>query len=132
METSSFLTDNNLVWTTQLAGHLTYGPVGKKIKNNIEKVVKEYFEKDGFLEIETPLILHKDVLIKSGHWDKFKDPIIKYKEGEKIKSIRLDKLWEEESKDDFFKQSPKLIYEWLKKKNISMKNECRFPYLCHP
>lgn len=114
MTTSQFLSENHLVWKTQLSGHLTYGPIGKKIKNKLENLIRIYFEEDSFLEIDTPLILHKSVLEQSGHWNKFQDPIIQYKDiNGKNKTERLDKLWEEKHTEDFFQQSSENIYTWL-------------------
>ena len=89
--------DNGYVWESGLAGHYTYGPNGKKLKNNIENYLREYYDNLGFNEIDTPLILKKEVWENSGHWNKFRDPLVYcYSDNnpEKITINRLDKLIE--------------------------------------
>jgi glycyl-tRNA synthetase len=88
IEFYAFLKEHGIVWTETLAGHLTYGPLGKKIKNNVEKYIKDCFN-TYYDEIETPLIYSKDDWIRSGHWDKFSDPIVNTKDNKKY---RLDHL----------------------------------------
>jgi len=89
----SFLKEQHYVWDSGLAGHTVYAPKGKNLKNKLEQYLRYYLQQYFFDEVESPLIYRKDVWIKSGHWDKFQDPIIKSKGG---KSYRLDKLIEEQ------------------------------------
>ena len=110
----SSLKDQHIIWQTQLKGHLTYGPTGKKIKNNLECIIRQYFEMKSFMEIETPLLLSKDIWVRSKHWDTFREPVIKYKINDKIKVLRLDKLLEEKYNVDYNKQTTETIYKLLK------------------
>ena len=99
---NSFLKHNGYVWESGLSGHYTYGPMGKALKNKIENYIRMLFRNNGFNEIDTPLILKKEVWETSGHWDKFRDPVISTKSG---KCYRIDKLFE--------KEYPKVIYSEL-------------------
>lgn len=85
----NFLKEYDYIWNTGMEGHYTYGFNGKLLKNNLENYLRHFF--CDFNEIETPLILEKNILINSGHWGKFRDPIIYTKNG---KSLRLDHLIE--------------------------------------
>ena len=88
----SFFKGNGYVWETGLSGHLTYGPQGKRLKNNLENYLRTQFGlKEDFLEVETPIIFKREVWEKSGHWDKFQDPIIFTKDK---KCYRIDKILE--------------------------------------
>jgi glycyl-tRNA synthetase len=87
----SFLKDQHYIWDSGLSGHGVYGPKGKDLKNNVEKYIRYMLQQNDFLEIESPLIYKKEVWEKSGHWDKFEDPVIYNKSG---KCFRLDKLLE--------------------------------------
>ncbi len=59
-----------------LAGFYDYGPLGVKVKRNIENKLRKFFISLGFAEIEGPIITPEVVLSKSGHLKKFKDSII--------------------------------------------------------
>ena len=87
----SFLKDQHYIWESGLSGHGVYAPKGKDLKNNVEKYIKYLLYQNNFLEIESPLIYKKEVWQKSGHWDKFEDPVIYNRSG---KCFRLDKLLE--------------------------------------
>jgi glycyl-tRNA synthetase len=57
-----------------MSGFTTYGDLGTKLKNNIEKLWKEYFvRKQGFLELEAPVINPERVFEASGHLENFKE-----------------------------------------------------------
>lgn len=94
----SFMKDNGYVWESGLAGHYTYGPNGKKLKNNIENYLRDYYDDLGFNEVDTPLILKKEVWENSGHWNKFRDPLVYTYDNENDDPVpkvgRLDKLIE--------------------------------------
>ena len=77
-----------------VSGFYDYGPVGKLIKNNIEKLWRKMFlREEGAHEIETCLITPEIVLKASGHVDSFADPIV---ECTKCKTrFRADHLVEE-------------------------------------
>lgn len=116
----SFLKHYGYIWETGNTGHYTYGPYGKQLKNKIEKFLRYKFDKLDFLEIETPLIYRKKTWKKSGHWNKFQDPIIKTK---KNKVHRLDHVIERHYPDldkDFSELSVKEINEMLEKLNLKI------------
>lgn len=93
----SFMKENGYIWETQLSGHLTYGPFGKKLKTNLENFLRRVFERDGFEEIETPLISSRDLWEKTTHWTKFQDFVVEFqikdKKGNK-KGIKKHKVEE--------------------------------------
>lgn len=46
---------------------------GMKIKRRIEKKILELDDKYGFVEVLTPIVGEKELYIKSGHWNHYKD-----------------------------------------------------------
>jgi len=57
-----------------LSGFVTYGDLGTKLKRNIEESWREHFvRKQGFYEIEAPLINPEIVFTASGHLENFKE-----------------------------------------------------------
>jgi glycyl-tRNA synthetase len=59
-----------------VGGIYDLGPVGKALKERIIRLWRSIFiERNGFLEIESSLILPEPVLKASGHLDHFSDPI---------------------------------------------------------
>ncbi|MBT4319496.1 glycine--tRNA ligase [Candidatus Bathyarchaeota archaeon] len=57
-----------------MSGFTTYGDLGTKLKRNVEALWKEYFvRKQGFLELEAPVINPKRVFEASGHLENFKE-----------------------------------------------------------
>ncbi len=57
-----------------MSGFVTYGDLGAKLRRNIEALWKEHFvRKQGFLEIDDPLINPERVFQASGHLDNFKE-----------------------------------------------------------
>jgi len=60
-----------------IAGFYDYGPVGARLKRNIEEAWRKLFLiKEGMFEIETPTLMSKEVFTASGHLDHFTDPIL--------------------------------------------------------
>ena len=60
-----------------VSGFVTYGNLGTKLKQNIERKLRELFvNKLGILEIESPIIAPADVFEASGHIDHFKEPMV--------------------------------------------------------
>ena len=59
-------------------GFSTYGPNGLQLKNNIIRLWRQLFidEKADIYEIDTPILLHKQILTNSGHVAKFTDPVV--------------------------------------------------------
>lgn len=50
-----------------------YHPKGVIIWNELMKLWREEHEKDGYLEIRTPVILNKRLWERSGHWDNYQE-----------------------------------------------------------
>lgn len=114
-----FLREHGIIWGPEpeayepVNGHYTYGPFGKALKNEVESYIRHVFNSNEYNEIECPLIYPKVVWEKSGHWNKFNDPIIHSKDGN---IHRLDKLIEEHFPDvNFATLTPKQIQEYVVK-----------------
>ncbi len=60
-----------------IAGFYDYAPLGKLLKNNVEKVIRETFTKNDFWEVECPIVTPRIVWEASGHLAGFTDPVIK-------------------------------------------------------
>jgi glycyl-tRNA synthetase len=81
------------------SGFVTYGHLGAKLKQNIEKKLRELFvNKLGILEIESPIIAPSKVFEASGHVDAFKEPMVECLNCRK--KFRADHLLEETAKID--------------------------------
>jgi len=60
-----------------VGGFVTYGPLGVKLKRNIESLLRDQFVKKlGVQEIESPVIAPAEVFEASGHVNHFKEPMI--------------------------------------------------------
>lgn len=115
---SSFLSENGVIYGPEpviyepIAGHYTYGPLGKGIKNEVEKYIRYIFNLNEYVEIECPLIYPRIVWKNSGHWDKFQDPIIYTKAG---KCYRLDKEIEKQFDVIYGNLTKEQIFDYMKK-----------------
>jgi len=80
-----------------VGGFVTYGPLGARLKQNIEAKLRELFvTKLGILEIESAVITPGKVFEASGHVDHFKEPMVECLECHK--RFRADHLLEEYAK----------------------------------
>ncbi len=80
-----------------VSGFVTYGSLGAKLKQNIEKKLRELFvNKLGILEIESPVISPGKVFEASGHVDHFKEPMVECLKCKK--RFRADHLLQEFAK----------------------------------
>lgn len=73
-----FLIEHGFLWGPEsypygVAGFMNYGPVGKKLKNNIEGQFKSTFSQKGFDEIETPVLYPRQAFEASGHIERLGD-----------------------------------------------------------
>ncbi len=60
-----------------IGGFVTYGPLGKKLKLNIESKLRDIFvNKIGIFEIESSIITPGKVFESSGHVNHFKEPMV--------------------------------------------------------
>jgi len=70
------LVANGFLWGPEhspygVSGFMTYPPIGKKLKSNIESEFRKVFQKEGFDEIETPALYPKTAWEASGHLQNF-------------------------------------------------------------
>jgi glycyl-tRNA synthetase len=80
-----------------VSGFVTYGFLGAKLKQNIEKKVRQLFiNKLGILEIESPVITPSKVFEASGHVGHFKEPMVECLECKR--RFRADHLLQEFAK----------------------------------
>ena len=97
-EFTSFLQNKGFIWGPEpelyggMAGFYTYAPLGKLLKNNVERVIRDTFIKYGFWEVECPVVMPEEVWVASGHVGGFTDPLIKDEQGG---VHRVDKLIQE-------------------------------------
>ncbi len=77
-----------------VSGFVTYGSLGARLKQNIERKLREFFVyKLGILEIESPIIAPSQVFEASGHVAHFKEPMVECQKCEK--KSRADHLLRE-------------------------------------
>jgi glycyl-tRNA synthetase len=80
-----------------VGGFVTYGPLGARLKQNIECKLRELFvNKLGILEIESSVITPGKVFEASGHVNHFKEPMVECSKCSK--RFRADHLLEEYAK----------------------------------
>jgi glycyl-tRNA synthetase len=99
-----------------LAGFYAYGPLGKRLKNNVEEVIRKHFNREGFFEVEYPIIAPAIVWKASGHLEGFNDPVILTEDGKE--SYRADKLIEDAIGVQADHLSNEQMLELIKKHNI--------------
>lgn len=77
-----------------VAGFYDYGPVGVRIKNNLESILrKHYVLGEECMEVECPMLSPKDVWVASGHITSFTDAMaecIKCGEPYKLEQLFID------------------------------------------
>jgi glycyl-tRNA synthetase len=80
-----------------VGGFVTYGPLGARLKQNIENKLREFFvTRLGILEMESSVIAPAKVFEASGHVDHFKEPMVECSNCHK--RFRADHLLEEIAK----------------------------------
>ena len=80
-----------------VGGFVTYGPLGAKLKQNIENKLRELFvNKLGIFEIESSVIAPGKVFEASGHVNHFKEPMVECSKCNK--RFRADHMLEEYAK----------------------------------
>jgi glycyl-tRNA synthetase len=81
-ELVSFMQQKGFIWGPEpeiyggLAGFYTYAPLGKLLKNNVEREIRKLYTRNGFWEVECPTVMQKEVWEASGHLGGFTDPVI--------------------------------------------------------
>jgi glycyl-tRNA synthetase len=60
-----------------VSGFVTYGHLGARLKQNIERKIREFYVyRLGIMEIESPIIAPEKVFEASGHVEHFKEPMV--------------------------------------------------------
>ncbi len=77
-----------------MSGFVTYGDIGIKLKRKIEALwIEQFVRKQGFLEIDDPILNPEHIFLASGHLENFKEYLTECKRCSK--SFRADHLIEE-------------------------------------
>jgi len=80
-----------------VSGFVTYGSLGARLKQNIERKLRElYVYKLGIMEIESPIVTPEKVFEASGHIEHFKEPMVECQKCKK--KFRADQLISEVAK----------------------------------
>jgi glycyl-tRNA synthetase len=122
-ELTKYLADKDFIYGPEpelyspIAGFYSYGLLGKAMKNKVEGKIREIFIKNGFFEVEYPLIVPEIIWKASGHLDGFNDPVIICSKCKS--SFRADKLIEEKTNiaADYFKDEQ--LISTIKEKEIN-------------
>jgi len=123
LEIAKYLAEKDFVYGPEpelyspVAGFYSYGLVGKALKNNLEQTIRNVFTKNGFFEVEFPLVTPEIIWEASGHLKGFNDPIIICSKCKA--SFRADKLIEEQTgiAADHYKDTE--LLSAIKEKNIT-------------
>ena len=76
-------------------GSYEYGPLGKLMKNNLEKYIRKLFRKNNYMEIQCPLISPEIVWKASGHVERFFDYITQCDNKDCNNLFRVDTMLEQ-------------------------------------
>ena len=122
-ELISFMQQKGFIWGPEpeiyggLAGFYTYAPLGKLLKNNVEREIRRLYQKNGFWEVECPTVMQKEVWEASGHLGGFTDPVITCS---KCKgNFRVDNLLKELFPDENWDHKTDTEYmDFIKAKDI--------------
>jgi glycyl-tRNA synthetase len=100
-----------------LSGFYDYGPIGSRVKQNIEDLIREYYViGENCLEVECPTISPEQVWVASGHVKNFADMLTECQKcGE---PYRADHIVESELKIDCAGKQMNELYEIIQKNNI--------------
>lgn len=102
-----------------VAGYVDFGPLGTKLKRNIENSWRRFFveqHRDFIVEIETPVIMPAIVFKASGHLDHFTDFMVQCVSCGRI--FRADHLVEEVTKASAEGLSAEKLDAIIKEKNV--------------
>ncbi|KDN40162.1 threonyl-tRNA synthetase [Tilletiaria anomala UBC 951] len=62
-------------------------PHGMRIGRKVERVIRDLYDVHGYDEVRTPQLFKKDLWVRSGHWENYKDDMFK------VKGFREDSEW---------------------------------------
>ncbi len=102
---------------TPVSGFYSYGLLGKQMKNNLENEIRNVFTKNGFFEVEFPLVTPEIVWKASGHLDGFNDPVIICSKCKA--SFRADKIIEEQTGTSADSFSNEKLIETIKEHEVN-------------
>ena len=128
-ELISFMQEKGFVWGPSpeiyggMAGFYTYAPLGKLLKNKVEKVIRNVFRHNDFWEVECPTVMQREVWEASGHLGGFSDPVIMTKSGA---SYRVDNLLEEKFPEEQVPKDDKGMLDMIQKKGLKAPNGDEF------
>jgi len=123
IELAKYLAEKDFVYGPEpelydpIAGFYSYGLLGKAMKNNVEQAIRDVFTRNGFFEVEMPIITPEIVWKASGHLDGFNDPVVICSKCKN--SFRADKIIEEKigiAADSF---SDKELIDTIKNKDVT-------------
>jgi glycyl-tRNA synthetase len=98
-----------------MSGFYDYAPLGKLLKNNVEKTIRDTFQVNDFWEVECPTVMPAKVWEASGHLGGFTDPLIVCSKCKA--SFRVDKLLEELYPDKSIK--PENYLSFIESENLT-------------
>ena len=103
-----------------VSGFATYGYLGTRVKQNIERKLREFFVyKLGIMEIESPIITPERVFEASGHIEHFKEPMVECSKCKKrFRADHLLRDFAKISESEAEKLSLAELEETIKKQNI--------------
>lgn len=99
-----------------IAGFYSYGLNGKAMKNKLENEIRKMFTRNGFFEVEFPLVSPEIIWEASGHLKGFNDPVIMCSKCKS--SFRADKLIEEQTKIAADSFDDKKLIETIKEHEV--------------
>jgi glycyl-tRNA synthetase len=103
-----------------VSGFATYGYLGTRVKQNIERKLRELFVyKLGIMEIESPIITPERIFEASGHIEHFKEPMVECSKCKKrFRADHLLRDFTKVSESEAAKLSLAELKETIEKQNI--------------
>ncbi|MBI4602404.1 MAG: threonine--tRNA ligase [Planctomycetes bacterium] len=69
-------------------GSFFWLPRGTLVYNTLAQKMRELLVRNGYVEVRTPLLFHKSLWETSGHWEKFREKLFQFGEGDKCYSLK--------------------------------------------
>src|SRR5262249_5885405 len=69
-------------------GTIFWLPKGTTIYNLLSQKMRTLLLKNGYLAVRTPLLYHKSLWETSGHWEKFRDNLFLFGEGDQVSGLK--------------------------------------------
>ena len=92
-----YLVSNGFLWGPEhspygVSGFMHYAPLGKAVKTNMESSFRDVFHKEGFDEIETPVLYPAEAWVASGHLQKFEGEMFQTQTSDGIEMVARSEL----------------------------------------